>query len=88
MTDSNGFLTDDETSNDASGNPQMVEVLVLGPSSAFDRGVEYRETYAVVVARAAGQGLLNASQFGYGVNDIDLFRFSGLMMRTLQEGIK
>jgi hypothetical protein len=88
VTDSNGFRTDDETSDDASGTPQVVEVLVLGPSSAFGWGVEYHETYAVVVARTAGQGLLNASQVGYGINDIDRFRFSGLMMRALQESIK
>ena len=68
VTDRNGFRTDDERGAEKSEAPQIVEWLILGPSSAFGWGVEYEETYSSVAARAKGKGLLNASQVGYGIS--------------------
>lgn len=75
-TDANGFRIDDEaeTKADAQADvekaeqPQMIDWIVLGPSSAFGWGVEYHETYASVAAKSLGKGLKNASQVGYGIS--------------------
>lgn len=68
VTDRNGFRTNAERGAEKSEAPQVIEWLILGPSSAFGWGVEFDETYASIAARAKGKGLLNASQVGYGIS--------------------
>ncbi len=62
FTDENGFRLE---SPSASIDLEKVELVTLGPSSAFGWGVKAEDTYTAKVAKALQLKYLNASQIGF-----------------------
>ena len=62
FTDLNGFRVENSAE---SVDLQKVELLTLGPSSAFGWGVKAEETYTSKIAKALQLKYLNASQIGF-----------------------
>lgn len=62
FTDQNGFRAEDEN---VVTDFNKVEMLTLGPSSAFGWGVGAEATYSALVAKSLNLNYLNASQIGF-----------------------
>lgn len=62
VTDSNGFRIEDVSKTI---NFQHLELLTLGPSSAFGWGVDADKTYTALVGKNINVSYLNASQIGF-----------------------